>query len=521
MTVASSALLLGIDIGTSVVKSVVFDAEGRTVAAASRIPQLIRSRQGWSEVDMEALWQDVASTLSEVMTHGDVDPSALKGVGVSGTCCSSWLIDGDNQPIRNAILWNDGRAADIVRGWTEAGIVDRVFGISGNVVFPGFTVAVVRWLKENEPETLNRARRSVFCKDWIRLRLTGVLATEHTDASALPYDIADGLYSDEVLRLCDVEDLKRLLPPLHRPADIVGSVRPEVSRATGLPEGLPIVAGMMDVAATTLGAGAAKPGQACTIVGTSFLNAFLLQQPSFEPPGVGIQMRTADDLWLRAMVNTAGTINLDWFIENLCSEEWRTAERTGASIYAWAEEQAAAIPIGADGLLYHPYLNTTGVISPFFHPGARAQFFGLSLEHTRAHMLRAVYEGVALAMADCSRALPCEVAEWFVAGGRARSAFWCQMFADCTGKTILVPDGEEFGARGVAVLAGLATGVYRDLDDAMQRTIRVNRRHDPDPAAAARYAELHALYSSIHEHLWDDWWTRFHLVNRSADHPAA
>jgi sugar (pentulose or hexulose) kinase len=229
---------------------------------------------------------------------------------------------------------------------------------------------------------------------------------------------------------------------------------------------------------------------------------------------VGIQMQTVGPLWLRAMVNTAGTVNLDWFLQRLCAEEWGAAARDGTSIYAWAEAEAASVPIGADGVLYHPYLNTTGVISPFFHPGARAQFFGLGLDHTRAHMLRAVYEGVALAMADCSRALPVEVAEWFVAGGGARSRFWCQMFADCTGKTILVPDGEEFGARGVAVLAGMATGVYRDLDDAMRRTIRVKRRHDPDPAAAARYADLYGLYRSVHEHLRDDWWRRFHMLNR-------
>lgn len=504
--------LLGIDVGTSIVKAVVFDREGNALASAHRIPKLIQPEVGWSEADMEALWQDVVTVVREAVASPGVVPAAIRGLGVSGTCCSSWLLDEGGQPVRNAILWNDGRAAGIIREWHESGVMDEAFAVSGNVIFPGYTVSVLRWLKDNEPETLERARHSVFCKDWIRFRLTGIIVSEHTDVSAVPYDLRAGELSEDVLAACGVPEALSLLPPVMNPGDVVGGLLPDVAAAIGLPAGLPVVAGMMDVAATTLGTGAIRSGQACTIVGTSFLNCFLLDTPSFEPPGVGIQMRTVDGLWLRGMVNTAGTINLEWFLDNLCAAERADPALVDGDIYRWAEKQAASVPLGASGLIYHPYLSNAGVVSPFFHPAARAQFFGLSVDHTRAHMLRAVYEGVALSMRDCARSMPDTIDEWFIAGGGSRSEFWCQMFADCTGKTIKVPEGEEFGARGVAMLAGVATGVYDDIADAAHSVARVRKTFTPDPRLTERYGRLHEVYQGVQQHLREDWWARFNML---------
>jgi len=510
-------LLLGIDVGTSVVKAVVFDRAGSVVSAAHRIPRLIHPEVGWSEADMLELWADVLAVIGEAVAQPAVTPAAIRGVGVSGTCCSSWLLDAEGRPVRNAILWNDGRAAGIIRRWHESGLMDELFAISGNMIFPGYTVAVMRWLKENEPETLDRARHSVFCKDWIRFRLTGEIAADHTDAGAVPYDIREGRYSEAIFSACGITEALSLLTPPVDPGAVVGHLLPDVARAAGLPAGLPVVAGMMDVAATTLGVGAIRAGQACSIVGTSFLNCFLLDRPGFDPAGVGVQMRTTGNVWLRAMVNTAGTANLDWFLQQFCAAELADPRHSGPGIFRWAEAEASSVPLGAAGLIYHPYLSNAGVVSPFFHPAARAQFFGLSQDHTRAHMLRAVYEGVALSMRDCVTAMPDAIDEWFMAGGGSRSDFWCQMFADCTGKTILVPEGEEFGARGVAMLAGIATGVYADTTAAAGQVSRVLRRFTPDPRLTARYARLHEVYRNVHLHLREDWWDRFNMLHEFDD----
>lgn len=506
--------LLGIDVGTSVVKSVLFDPQGRELAVSRRIPAIIREKPGWSELTMESLWQDVAATLREVTAGDAARGGQIVGIGLSGTCCSSWLLDEAGRPVRNAILWNDGRAADIITGWQRDGVMDEVFRISGNIMFPGYSVAVLAWLKEHEPQTLERARWSVFSKDWIRYRLTGAIATDYSDAAYLPFDIHESDYSDALLRACGIESTRELLPELIASGDVAGYVLPEVARETGLPAGIPVVAGLVDVAASTIGAGAYRPGQACSIIGTSFLNNFITAEPSFEPFGVGVQTRAAGGGWIRSMINTSGTINLEWFIRQFCAAEKESEEAAGRSIYEWAEAVAAGVPLGCSGVIYHPYLNTTGVISPFLNPAARAQFFGISVEHTRAHLLRAVYEGVAFAMLDCYAQMPADIDEWYLSGGGKRSAFWTQMFADVTGRAFLVPEGDELGARGVAMLAGVACGVYRDLEDAVRQVVRLERRHEPDAAAHEQYAQIYPLYRRIYRHVMDDWWERHNILNR-------
>ncbi len=506
--------LLGIDVGTSVVKSVVFDRAGNEIAVSRRMSNIIKPYSGWSEVSMEALWQDVAHTIKEVTASKALRNGEIVGIGVSGVAAGSWLLDAKGKPIRNAILWNDGRAADIIGEWQSSGVIDELFRISGNIVFPGYTVAVLRWLQENEPETLKNAHRTIFCKDWIRYRLTGKVASEHSDVGYTPYDIRKSVYSEEIFELCGIESLRHIFPEVMQPGDVAGELLSDVAGEVGLPAGIPVVAGMVDVVATTLGAGAYKPGQACSIMGTSNLNNFVLEQPSFEPFGVGVQTRTAGKVSVRSMANTSGTINLDWFLNQFCTCEKETETAAGRNIYQWAEQVAAEVPLGSGGVIYHPYLNTAGVIAPFLNPTARAQFFGISMEHTRAHLLRAVYEGAALAMLDCSAQMPSEIQQWYISGGGKRSAFWCQMFSDCIGHTILVPSGEELGARGVAILAGIACGVYWDLDDAMGQVIRIERQHEPNPEATEKYQQIYNLYKKIYGHVMDDWWERHRLLSK-------
>jgi len=504
--------LLGIDIGTSAVKSVVFNREGQEMAASRRTPDIIRPQPGWSEVSMEALWQDVVGTIREVVINEDLKGGRILGIGLSGTACGAWFVDDAGQPVRNAIIWNDGRAADIVGEWQQSGVLDDIFRISGNAIFPGYTLAVLCWLKKHEPETLKRAKHLLFCKDWIRYRLTGKIATDPSDTSYMPFDIRNAAYSDELLEVCGLQDTSHLFPPIVGSGVVAGELRSDLSEELGLEAGIPVITGLVDVAATTLGAGAYMPGQACSIVGTSFMNNLLTKKPTFEPAGVGVQAITVGDVWIRSMVNTSGTINLQWFLDQFFRTEKEEKTQEIEDIYTWAEKTAAEVPLGSDGLLYHPYINTTGVISPFANPTARAQFFGISVEHTRAHMLRAVYEGTALSMLDCYLHMPADVRQIYISGGGARSAFWCQMFADCTGRTILVPSGNELGARGVALLAGIACGLYRDLKDAMDQAIRVEREINPDLGAKKKYQAIYELYKKIYQHLNEDWWERHRLL---------
>jgi len=505
--------LLGIDLGTSVAKSAIFDRNGREVAVSRRTRDIIRLHPGWSEVSMGALWEDVKETLREAAASDALKDGEIVGIGLTGIACGSWLIDEAGNPVRNAILWNDGRAADIISEWQRSGVMDELFRISGNIVFPGYTVAVLRWLQKNEPEALEKARWTVFCKDWIRFCLTGEVASEHSDVGYMPYDIRKAKYSEELLELCGIEKHRRLFPTILKSDELAGYLLPHVAEEVGLRAGIPVVAGLADIVSSSLGAGAFRPGQVCSIAGTSLLNNFIVAKPSFEPFGVGVQTSTVGGVWVRSLANTSGTINLEWFLDQFCASGQETQNAVDQSIFEWAEQVAGEVPIGSRGVIYHPYLNTAGVISPFLNPAARAHFFGISIETTRADMLRAVYEGTALSMLDCYAHMPFEVEEWYISGGGNRSALWCQMFADCTGQTMLVPAGEELGARGAALLAGIACGVYEDLEEAMKRVIRIERRHEPNPEATEKYQKLYRLYKRIYEHLMDDWWMRHRLLS--------
>jgi sugar (pentulose or hexulose) kinase len=517
MSVASEArangpFLLGIDAGTSVCKSVLFDLEGREVAVA-RAPSAVQHPvPDASEADMRQVWAAVCSTIRE-LTHREGFPAgAIAGVGVTAAVSGAWLLDAHRQPFRNAVLWNDGRAASILARWEAEGLMPEIFAISGNALFPGMTLPALNWLAGHEPETLARARYVLCGKDWIRFKLTGEICSDESDLSQMPGDISTRAYSDRLFGLCGVGDFAHLFPPLARPDAIIGRVTQEAADETGLLPGTPVVTGVADVQASMLGAGATRAGTACSIVGTSALNNVVLEGPSFTPEGIGFQFLMPGRLWIRSLTNTAGTMSLEWFMQNFCAEERILANQRGSNVYEILEEEAAGVPIGAGGVIFHPYLNTTGVLAPFRNVAARAQFFGLAVDHERRHMLRAVYEGLALAMRELYDLLPVDAREVIVTGGGARSHFWCQMFADCTGRRMLVPEGSEFGAKGVAILAGVATGQYADLEAATRATYRVQRVHEPDAQAHRQYGKVFELYRAIYEDMQEHWWHRWRLL---------
>ena len=508
----NQTLLLGIDIGTSSLKCVLFNHKCEEVGVCHRTPELIRKQAGFSEISMEKLWEQVSSLIEEILQKNASVKNAISAIGISGTACGSWLIDAKGQSVRNAILWNDGRSADIMGDWQKSGVLDEIFRISANTIFPGYPIAVLKWLQDKEPDSLKRAAYNIFCKDWIRYQLTGEIAVDHSDMGYFPYDIRQRKVSSELLKACGIENTERLIPAILEPGSVAGYLKPELAKKYGLKKDIPVVAGFVDVAATTLGGGAYAIGQACSIVGTSFLNTIVAKSPSFSPFGTGVQTSTINGSFIRSMVNTSGTINLQWFLDTFCSHEKILFEKETKSIFDWAEETAAAVKLGSNGIIYHPYINTTGVISPFVNPTARAQFFGVSVENTKADFLRAVYEGTALSMLDCYESIPESSDQVFLSGGGTRSEFWCQMFADCTGKEILVTTGSELGARGVAILAGLAIGLYRDMNHAAEIVFNIDKRFIPNNENHAKYLELYQLYKNIYFHLADDWWQRHNII---------
>jgi sugar (pentulose or hexulose) kinase len=507
------SVLLGIDSGTSVVKSVVFDMQGNEIAVARRETPVLTRVPGGSEIDMLMVWELAAETIAEVMiTIGD---RHVAGVGICGTACGVWPMDAAGNPTREAILWNDGRAADVIDRWQADGFMDRVWAVSGNTMFPGYPLVALRWLTDHEPDVMARTRWLPFHKDWLRYKLTGALYSDESDVAYFPGDIHARGYSDALLNEAGLTAYREKLLPVARSQDVVASISPEAAAKTGLPAGTPVVAGAVDVVASALGGGAFRVGQACSILGTSFLNTLVTGAPTFEPPGTGVQACMPEGVWGRSLVNTTGTMGIDWMVKNFAEIERREASASGKSIYDLIEAQVSQVPAGSRGIIFLPYLNSAGIISPFVDPHARGQFFGLSTEHTRFDMMRAVYEGTALAMRDCYAVVPGTVEEVVLVGGGARSAFWAQMFADASGKRILIPGGTEFGARGAAILAGVGVGVFPTFEAAMEAFVRADRSYEPRPKLASVYTALYDLYRHLYQNAREGWKLRQKIVNRA------
>jgi sugar (pentulose or hexulose) kinase len=503
--------LLGIDSGTSVVKVVVFDQHGREVALARGEMQVVAPQMNHSETEMIAAWEVVADTIAAAVAQ--VGGDSIAAVGFSGTACGFWAIDEAGRPVRSAILWNDGRASDVITRWQADGVFSQVFNISGNAMFPGFPLATLRWLQDHEPVSLERARWFLFHKDWLRYNLTGAIHTDQTDVAYFPGDIRGRGYSAELLDLVGLGAYHDRLPPVVEPHQVVGEVSASAAARTGLRAGTPVVAGAVDVIASALGGGTYRTGQACAILGTAFLNSIVVDEPSFTPHDSGINAAMPGGVWLRSLANMAGTMNITWLVDELAGEERAAAQAGGGDVFALMEQKIRDIPVGSNGVLYLPYLSPGGINAPIAEPNARAIFFGMSAENTRADLMRAVYEGIALAMRDCFACVGSPFDDVTLVGGGARSAFWTQMFADSAGKRMVIVEGSEFGARGAAILAGVGTGIFESFDAAMAATIRPVRVYEPDPARAAVYEQLYELYYLLSRTSRDAWRLRRQIAD--------
>jgi sugar (pentulose or hexulose) kinase len=498
--------LLGIDAGTSLIKAAVFTLAGEERGAAGLETPVSNPQPGWAETDMRAVWDAACAVIPQALANAGVGGDEIAAIGVTGQMVGAWLLDGDRQPVRPAILWSDGRAQPLIDRLSaeHLGFLSTIFDSSGSAMQQGCTLPVLRWLLEHEPETLARTRHLLCCKDWLVYNLTGTLQLDPSEVSVMPGSARDRDISAAMLDLFGLRDVRTLLPPT-KPADsIAGGLLPEVAATLGLRAGTPVVVGAGDVLATAIGAGAVAPGTAVSLLGTNYLNCLVTEEPIFEPRDIGVMFCHPAGGWLRAMINVSGTTSLDWLIAQLFAPE-RAAAASDTALFATLEDMADASGIGARGVIYLPYLSAQGITAPVYEPNARAQFAGLTLEHTRADMLRAVYEGLALSIRDGYACIPAQIDEIRLTGGTARSDFFCQMVADVTGKRVLRPQASEFGARGAALLAAVGIGTYMSIGETVAATPLVAQVFTPDATRAAAYDAVYARYVRLREALLAVW----------------
>lgn len=487
--------LLGVDAGTTVIKSTLFDLAGREIAVAAQPSSLLSPQPGWAESDMEAVWRAAAQTVRQVLREATVAPEAVLAIGLTGQGDGTWPVGAQGRPVRPAILWCDGRTADLVQELWANGVGHALFALTGTALNTCNQAVHLRWLQMHEPETLDRTTAVLRAKDWLFLRMTGETSTDVTDASHTYFDARMQQFDGRVLALLDVEAWRPKLPPILPSAQNRAPLHLAAAELLGLPEGLGVVAGPFDVAASALGVGAFAPGHACSVLGTAGVHQIMTEAPIFEPADIGYNMRHAPEgVLIRLLPTMTCTQNLRWFAQEFYAHEWTEAQRTGANIWEMLEQIALQEPPGARGVLYHPYLDPAGERAPFIEPMARAQFSGLSAGCTRATLLRAVYEGVALSVLDCYETMAAPVHALRLAGGGARSRLWAQMLADALAAPVLVTEGSEYGARGAAINAAVAIGLYASYAEAIERMVRPAQAFEPVEGRRAWWLEQLELY---------------------------
>ena len=491
-----SKYLLGIDNGSTVSKAALFDLHGKEIAVASCAADTEFPHPGWTERDMEILWQCTAAAIRDVLAKSGARPEEIAGIGNTGHGNGLYLLDKQGRPLRNGIQSMDLRAADVVNGWNLYDLHAQVFPITLQSFWPAQPNALLVWLKENEPRNYERIGAILMVKDYIKYRLTGEISGDYTDMSAANLmDVGNKCYSRELMELYDLSEVYDALPPLKHSSEVAGKITPSAAQETGLVVGTPVVGGLFDVDASAIGSGVIGPNQACLVMGSWSINEVITEKPIVDP---GLFMTTifADpNLFLTIEGSATSATNLEWFVAQCCGDERAEAKKRGVSVYEICSEEVTGVPLGSTNIIFHPFLYGSNV-----QPTARAGFYGLAGWHTRAHLLRALFEGVVfghLSHIEKLRAAGANIDKARLAGGGSRSQVWSQMFADTIQVPMEVPDGKELGARGAALSAGIGAGIYRDYAEAVQEAVSVVRVHEPilanTPLYLARYAQYQQL----------------------------
>ena len=489
----STACFLGLDIGTSGVKAILVGADGDVLATGVTPLQLSTPHPGWAEQDPEMWWQASIAATRIVLA---AQPGArVVSVGISGQMHSSVFLDAHGDVIRPALLWCDGRTTAECRE-----ITDRVGGeaklrdLASNPALEGFTLPKVLWLRNHEPEAFARLSTVLLAKDFVRYRLTGALATEPSDASAtLMYDTANMRWSTEILGAVGLSP--SLVPDVGGSADVLGRVTPDAAGLTGLTVGTPVVGGGADNACGAAGVGVITPGEAVTSWGTSGTVLAPTNTPRVDP---GLRAHTfchvAPNTWyIMGVVLSAGGA-FAWFRDQLARDLVGTGdanERLNA--------EAAAIPAGAEGVTFLPYLQ--GERTPHRDASARGAFTGLSLAHSRSHLTRAVLEGVCFALRDSVSILDelgMAPGHMLLTGGGAKSAFVRRLQAEIFGLPVCTVNREEGPAYGAALLAAVGAGAFADVASAAKATLTRAPLVHPEVGSHALYDAAYARFKDAY-----------------------
>ena len=496
-----SLYLLGIDIGTTSVKAVVFNENGRRISKAVEEYSLETPRPDYVELDPEVYWRSCIRAVREAAKPIS-DKNEIKALSISSQGETLIAIDERGNPLQKAIVWLDNRSKD------EAEEIAKRFGrevyeVTGQpTVVPTWPATKILWMKKRVPHLFKEVRTFMMVEDYIIYRLTGKRVTEPSICSStLLFDIRRDRRWGEMLEYLGINEDQ--LPEIVRSGAVIGELTEEASESLGLPKQTIVASGAFDQAAAAIGAGNIEEGVVSESTGAALAIVATTTKRIYDPmKRIPLHRHAAPRLYfLMPWCQTAGII-LKWFRDRFAQPEKVVGEMLGISAYEVLDREAERVPPGSGGLIILPHF--AGAASPEFDPMARGVFFGLTLSHDRRHIVRAMLEAIGYMLRrniELLKGLGISIKEVRSIGGGARSRIWCRIKADILQTPILVPVEEETACLGAAILAGIASGEYRDLRDAVKRLVIIKERIDPDPGNRLTYTRLYEIYVELYEKL--------------------
>lgn len=492
--------LLGVDLGTSGTKTVLFDEKGNSIASKTIEYPLYQPKNGWAEQDPLDWYNAAINSIKTVVTESKVDPKDVVSLAIAGQMHGLVMLDKDGKVLRKSILWCDARTGKQCDEITERVGKKRLIEINANPALSGFTAPKILWVRENEKDIYDKCATILLPKDYVRYMLTNELAMEITDASGTNLlDIKKREWSGEILEKLEIDP--SLMPPLIESCAVAGKLTKEAAEATGLCEGTIVAGGAGDNAAAALGTGVCRDGQAFVTLGTSGVVFAHTSKVSIDPLGrVHTFCAAVPGTWTAMSCTLAAGLSLRWVRDELYSHENGECTKEGKDVYDYMTGAAAKVPSGSDGLIYLPYL--MGERSPVLDPEARGVFFGLSARHQKSHLTRAVLEGITLSQRHNLEVLhDMDITPKTLAacGGGGRSPFWRQMLADILKCEVTTIESKEGPALGAAILAAVAAGIYSKVEDAVDALVKKGADEaKPADAEVKRYDEIFNLYQSLY-----------------------
>ncbi len=491
--------VIGIDLGTSGTKTVLFDEKGTVISSMTIEYPMYQPQNGYAEQEPSDWYNAAINTIKGVIEKSGVSPDDIVGVGLSGQMHGLVMLDENNNVIRRPIIWCDQRTADEVEEMNRKVGREKLMEITANPALTGWTAAKILWVKNKEPENYAKCRHILLPKDYIRFMLTGEYATEVSDASGMQLlDVPNRCWSEEICEKLGID--MSMLPRLYESCEVTGKITDKAAKLTGLKVGTVVVGGAGDNAAAAVGTGVVTDGKAFTTIGTSGVVFAHTSKVSIDPKGrVHTCCAAVPGAWHIMGVTQGAGLSLKWFRDNFCNAEKEAAKYMGVDEYYLMDKEAEAVPIGANRLLYLPYL--MGERTPHLDPNARGIFFGLSAVHTKKEMLRAVMEGVAYSLRDCveiCREMNISLSDMAVCGGGGRSPLWRQMLADLYNCPVKTPASKEGPALGAAILALVGAGVYADVPEACGVICKADKVQEPVAENIPIYEKYYRLYDKIY-----------------------